>query len=286
VLLRCTGRNLLLALAFTAGTVGLRAATGQARPVFPNQHIVAQSKSLEKKKAVGFTAVLKASAVHLGKILIWQVKQSLAQKQALQHRIARKLPAESQKKLISGHEYRKLKGFFTVGIVIPACELACLPEADYLLQYECPASRQGRVLANKRSILGNKSSLSKFCAPHHVSNSSSPNFVQCSGIIPASWPSAMEARKLRRSIAKGQKTNMSIVRYQARVPAQSHGIERYSSHCLPWPARGVIFSISLIAHGAKKRFPIDPVRHTELLAHGAMGAPNALRSDRPRDNWT
>lgn len=283
MLFRRTIRSVLLALALTAGTAELCASAQPANPVSPDLHIVPKSKSLEQKKSGGFTSVLKASALTMGKSLVRQVTYAFGQKQHKQSRLARSLPVTAQQKLLSRADFR------APGALLPAEISIITPMSDKLhgayqgfLQaissVTCKTLSSGPVPGIHKG--GNEKI---FCAAHNFYSANCASVVLCLDHSQGAPSNANRPARAGMTMPSAVAGTLCLNRQDyasARGLATVRGSSALQNHAF---ARIETVAVSRHARPAKC-FPIDPVKGAELLAHGAMGARNALRGDRSRDN--
>jgi hypothetical protein len=284
-----------VALAITAGTTGLCASAPAAGRSSAYQHIDRENQVLEQKKGRGFTALLKASAVNLGKSLMRQVQSALVRKHAQPHRIARNLPVREQKWLSKGHRYRSplylrphtaiLNGFMWE--LISEMEVSLLPGRlrPPLVEPGAMKSAQSRQNLNRKDA-------QRFCAQHK-----DPVLIRFFAI---DGLAIYRLAPFVPSIAPSM-SGLVCLFGQSECEHKDGQINGISRVCMPeWVAesaqersprrlgRGEIQELISPCptefDRLRKHFPIDPVRATALLAHGAVGARNALRGDRSRDN--
>ena len=284
MLFRRTIRSVLVALALTAGTVGLCASAPATDRVSPDLHIVPKSKSLEQKKSGGFTSVLKASALGLGKSLVKQVAYALTQKHPRQNQVARSFPFQAKKKLAKGSAYRSPAGMQPVRTALHAPMLEKLAEIKFILKKisQLPVCTYPRGVFHPEILSESNGEI--FCAPHYKG---AMTFSMQVSRLDASSVAEAAARGFANPagcVAQQREDGKGNVYRQACSLGQGREAARDSSP-LPYPARHAVGSAVTKEYELSiKHFTIDPVKAAELLAHGAMGARNALRGDRSRDN--
>lgn len=279
---RRTIRSILVALALTAGTAALCAIAPAEATVSPNLHIVAKGHSLQQKNTKGgFTSTLKASAVSLGRSLVKQLSHAMVKQLPSQNRLARRVARSSQhaamvrpvQQLNAAHAAAGNDEILISSPVLSGCSVPAAHNCLHKTPVDPIVTRPGPIPldAAKARI---------FCALHYYSR---PLFA-----------ASVSQEILRRQPVTGRASRVNsgmqaLTKGRSRIwPAQSHRRGSLvaaggSSHWLhqgrPW-----VNTALKLAQPATIRFPIDPVKPTELLAHGAMGARNALRGDRSRDN--
>jgi hypothetical protein len=123
-----------------------------------------------------------------------------------------------------------------------------------------------------------------FCAPHYTNALLARAQATRLGAGPATGAIAIAHVSLSGCAARNCAEGYRIVSSKGRRPRQSQGPAHNSSLLPDRAGRGVSSTVTKASQPSIKHFPIDPVKAAELLAHGAMGARNALRGDRSRDN--
>ncbi len=287
MLFRRTIRGVLLALALTAGTAGLCASAPAADQLSPNLHIVPKGKSLKHKKTGGFTAVLKASALSLGKSLVKQVRYALAQKHPRQNQFSRSFPFErGQKKLIQGKPNRSPAG----GIPL-AKNAQPMPLLEQRPEVESPL----RIVSHLLSVDGYFRGLTDpvvvsercweiFCASHYKQGRFFTTWATCP-VASCERTTWLEfARSPVDRVVKPHQDGQGWADGHSGSLTESREVLINNSLRACQTASGIGSVTSVEFSLSAKHFPIDPVKGTTLLAHGAVGARIALRGNRSRNH--
>lgn len=286
VLSVCTLRNTLVSLALLAGSVEL-CAHAPGGTATPDLHIVAKNRALQQKNAPGFTALLKTSALSLGKTLLGQVRHSLTVSRKARPRAAAVAmqraacsPDAARPELLPSGHVRHDAVFRPARFsTSPPTQLAPVMPGAARGQALLPAVKECYVAADYHAIFhGNNGKV--FCAPHYAFLS---RHTLASGSRAAESPAPAASRGLISVLGAASPAAPTAVQKQAEAAVFVATPACFSAPLGRQPACRVDF-FGAAGKTAANRFPIDPVSAAELLAHGAMGARNALRGDRSRDN--
>ena len=283
MVLRRTLRRMLVALALTAGTAALCASAPAETMVSPDLHIVAKSQGLQQKKTGGgFISTLRASAVSLGKSLVQNVTRAIAKQSPRQNHLVRCVVRTSQR----AARYRTLFRLPAVDAVLHKRESLIyslyIPERQPLIRYiSLPQSRSASADTPLNPIIFLAGGARKLYALHY--NAGYVPAVAISQGGPQLQPVTGSPRCVNGIM---QPRNGD---YPQRWLLQSHSKGALvaaggSSHWLQQARLGGQTHMKIWARVAATHFAIDPIKPAELLAYGAMGARNALRRDRSRDN--